>query len=397
MIEEEKEKKGRRESIFFFKQKTAYEIKECDWSSDVCSSDLYGHSNLGTGVFGLSGSEFGVYGSTSSTYGVRGESAGSGAGNAGIFGTSTSATGVAGKSVKEYGLFGSSTSSAGVYGSSSATYGVHGVTTGISESNAGVFGSSESATGVYGSSASGYGVYGLGRLCGVLGKSDSFGVWGSSGSGWGVYGESQSSYGVFAHSSNSYGIRAETGLVSNSYGVYTPDYMYALGYKPFTGIHSALNKQVGDVKDKFSLGDVVIMTGTTEEIEKCISMKEKDDSEECERMTDDCFITCEDGFQTTRRSEIAHTIKPRDSRVCGVVGSINPDNSDISYNALGDGLCNVCYEGGPIEPGDLLTSSSRKGYAMKQDDDIVHSYTLAKARESINGKEGIISVYYYAG
>src|ERR1051326_9418756 len=28
--------------FFFFKQKTAYEIKECDWSSDVCSSDLIG-------------------------------------------------------------------------------------------------------------------------------------------------------------------------------------------------------------------------------------------------------------------------------------------------------------------------------------------------------------------
>ena len=28
--------------FFFFKQKTAYEIKECDWSSDVCSSDLTG-------------------------------------------------------------------------------------------------------------------------------------------------------------------------------------------------------------------------------------------------------------------------------------------------------------------------------------------------------------------
>ena len=28
------------EIIFFFKQKTAYELKECDWSSDVCSSDL---------------------------------------------------------------------------------------------------------------------------------------------------------------------------------------------------------------------------------------------------------------------------------------------------------------------------------------------------------------------
>src|SRR6056300_984203 len=27
--------------IFFFKQKTAYEISECDWGSDVCSSDLH--------------------------------------------------------------------------------------------------------------------------------------------------------------------------------------------------------------------------------------------------------------------------------------------------------------------------------------------------------------------
>ena len=26
--------------FFFFKRKTAYGIKECDWSSDVCSSDL---------------------------------------------------------------------------------------------------------------------------------------------------------------------------------------------------------------------------------------------------------------------------------------------------------------------------------------------------------------------
>src|SRR3546814_20489172 len=30
-------------SLFFFKQKTAYEVRISDWSSDVCSSDL-GHS-----------------------------------------------------------------------------------------------------------------------------------------------------------------------------------------------------------------------------------------------------------------------------------------------------------------------------------------------------------------
>ena len=40
---EKKEKKRRVCSFFFFKQKTAYEIKECDWSSDVCSSDLTMH------------------------------------------------------------------------------------------------------------------------------------------------------------------------------------------------------------------------------------------------------------------------------------------------------------------------------------------------------------------
>src|SRR3546814_14910293 len=36
--------------FFFFKQKTAYELRISDWSSDVCSSDLlYGHQpTLGT-------------------------------------------------------------------------------------------------------------------------------------------------------------------------------------------------------------------------------------------------------------------------------------------------------------------------------------------------------------
>src|SRR3546814_2633312 len=29
-------------SVFFFKQKTAYEMRISDWSSDVCSSDLFG-------------------------------------------------------------------------------------------------------------------------------------------------------------------------------------------------------------------------------------------------------------------------------------------------------------------------------------------------------------------
>ena len=32
--------------FFFFKQKTAYEIGTGDWSSDVCSSDLFPNPNI---------------------------------------------------------------------------------------------------------------------------------------------------------------------------------------------------------------------------------------------------------------------------------------------------------------------------------------------------------------
>ena len=37
--------------FFFFKQKTAYEIYQCDWSSDVCSSDLPPRDNYLRDVF----------------------------------------------------------------------------------------------------------------------------------------------------------------------------------------------------------------------------------------------------------------------------------------------------------------------------------------------------------
>src|SRR3546814_10561352 len=36
--------------VFFFKQKTAYEMRISDWSSDVCSSDLQGTAPMSTEV-----------------------------------------------------------------------------------------------------------------------------------------------------------------------------------------------------------------------------------------------------------------------------------------------------------------------------------------------------------
>src|SRR3546814_6050407 len=37
-------------SLFFFKQKTAYEMRISDWSSDVCSSDLVLVDHLDAGI-----------------------------------------------------------------------------------------------------------------------------------------------------------------------------------------------------------------------------------------------------------------------------------------------------------------------------------------------------------
>src|SRR3546814_4618088 len=36
--------------VFFFKQKTAYEMRISDWSSDVCSSDLIGLESARSGI-----------------------------------------------------------------------------------------------------------------------------------------------------------------------------------------------------------------------------------------------------------------------------------------------------------------------------------------------------------
>lgn len=55
----------------------------------------------------------------------------------------------------------------------------------------------------------------------------------------------------------------------------------------------------------------------------------------------------------------------------------------VMVNSLGEGQINICGEGGDIEAGDLIVTSSMPGKGMKQLDDIVRSITVAKARESV--------------
>jgi hypothetical protein len=91
----------------------------------------------------------------------------------------------------------------------------------------------------------------------------------------------------------------------------------------------------------------------------------------------------------------------------GFTTSVDPryqtiyDNNDvIIINSLGEGLVNVCGEGGNIEIGDLITTSSIPGKGMKQADDLMHNYTVAKAREAytFTGNEVVqIACTYHCG
>lgn len=60
------------------------------------------------------------------------------------------------------------------------------------------------------------------------------------------------------------------------------------------------------------------------------------------------------------------------------------DNYDLgAANALGEGQINVCGENGNLQNGDLIVTSSMPGKGMKQADDIVRGYTVAKVREAV--------------
>ncbi len=56
----------------------------------------------------------------------------------------------------------------------------------------------------------------------------------------------------------------------------------------------------------------------------------------------------------------------------------------VHFNALGEGVMNVCGEGGDLEAGDYICSSSLEGKGMKQEDqDFERPYTIAQARHTV--------------
>ena len=81
--------------------------------------------------------------------------------------------------------------------------------------------------------------------------------------------------------------------------------------------------------------------------------------------------------------------KKNDKRVLGVLGLNTRKNSHperLIVNSIGEGGILVCNSNGNIENGDYITSSDYLGYGEKQDDDILHNYTVAKSTMEVDFK-----------
>ena len=82
---------------------------------------------------------------------------------------------------------------------------------------------------------------------------------------------------------------------------------------------------------------------------------------------------------------------------CGneVVNNNTINNKTIYYvNSLGEGGILVTNYGGEIQNGDYIISCPIRGYGCLQDDDIMHSYTVAKCTQNINWSQITNTITY---
>jgi hypothetical protein len=183
---------------------------------------------------------------------------------------------------------------------------------------------------------------------------------------WAILATNNSSEYTTIYAINSGGGAAVMGQSSGSYAFYAT----SGGYGPFTGAHDVL---VGkEILANLKPGFLVSVTG-----EAKLRQYENGDKD----------------LSTT-----LPTVKPaairNDNKLIGVFVGLHSlrdywydlkEGEQLALvNALGDGRVWVSDLNGEIKAGDYITSSEIPGYGMKQEDDILHSYTLGKAIEDVD-------------
>jgi hypothetical protein len=150
----------------------------------------------------------------------------------------------------------------------------------------------------------------------------------------------------------------------------------------FTGFHRCFTDDIkfkDEEPQKFKddyVGRIVVSTG------KIATDSKTENNTEWNILYDKEGITIEDALPIIQLSRTK-----KDKRVFGVLGMPtrqNSRNERMIVNSVGEGAIWVCNSNGIIENGDYITSSDYLGYGEKQDDDLLHNYTVAKATIDCN-------------
>lgn len=203
----------------------------------------------------------------------------------------------------------------------------------------------------------------------------------------GITAISDSSYGIYSYSNSSYGIYAKS---LNSIGVFgtgqTYDF-YAAGagtnYGPFTGAHDGLIRNPA-----IEPGDIVVDVRLvrSSNISNAIFEVALSSQKAQKTAVGVCVFTSDLNERNIPAALLDQDAeRDEDGQLPSVKGfeQIAAEYDLISFNALGEGHINVCGEGGDIEAGDYICTSSMTGKGMRQDDDLYHNYTVARARAPV--------------
>jgi hypothetical protein len=339
------------------------------------SYGVVGDSFDQVGVYGVSGGADGI--------GVLGVNFGfllSPAGR-GVVGQSTDNTGVEGDSDTGIGVYGKSTSSTGVEGDSTSGIGVYGK----SNSSTAVQADSNTGWGVFGRSQRSIGVFGqcLATDSGVLGRTEGEG-------GQAVFGyASHSAVGVLAISEGGDGVEAVTNAPNKS-GIWA---------------HVANPASYAGVFTHFGGGVALLAQGRAQV--SCLEILGGCDLAEPFDVRGD---QAEPGMVVIIDPDHPGRLKvadqPYDARVAGVVSGAGGINVGMVLSRPGEvteGSHKVALTGrvfvladaayGPIEPGNLLTTSATPGHAMKASDrEKAFGAVIGKAMQPLKQGRGLILV-----
>ena len=280
--------------------------------------------------------------------------------------------------------------------SSSGGSGVTGFASGITSSGVSGFATGENGKGVYGHAALeySYAVYGI-----ALGAS-SYGLYGEADSSYGiaVYGQTDGSNGVGVYgeatAADGYGVSARS-RAENGVALFARSTLDG-------GIGIEAHGGSGGYAAKFS-GNVILVSpgdgGTILELGEGLDYAEGFDNAGNLRLEPGTVLIIDK--DNPGKLDISRT--PYDNKVAGIVAGANglgsgvrlgSDRYDMDVALAGRVYCNIDATLAGIEPGDLLTTSTTPGYAMKAVDyDLARGAILGKAMEPLaKGQKGRILV-----